>query len=172
MKTFILAGILAAFACQCPAQDTRVFVDADNGFNFYLIAAMVTKHVPATVVTDKNMADYALEGVSDVQRKLGLYGSIVYDWTAPVLPQSVHSNNEASIRLVNLRTSEVVFAFSVDKNNALHGKKSIAEDCAKHLKSALAPKPGALASTGGTGNGFKATAKSLLLNTKEPAFDF
>jgi hypothetical protein len=172
MKTFILTGILAAFACQCPAQDTKVFVDADNGFNFYLTAAMAAKHVSATVVTDKNMADYALEGVSDVQRRLGLYGSIIYDWTAPLLPQSVHSNSEASIRLVNLRTSEVVFAFSVDRNNALHGKKSIAEDCAKHLKSALPPTPGALASSGRTGNGFNATAKNLLLNRKDPVLDF
>jgi curli biogenesis system outer membrane secretion channel CsgG len=44
------------------------------------------------------------------------------------------SNEQASIQIVNLKTSEVVFAYSVNKVSSAHGKKSSAEACAKHLK--------------------------------------
>jgi hypothetical protein len=33
-----------------------------------------------------------------------------------------------------MKTSEVVFAYSVNKKNSAHGKKTTAEACAKHLK--------------------------------------
>lgn len=44
------------------------------------------------------------------------------------------SNEQASIQITNMKTSEVVFADSVNKMSSAHGKKSSAEACAKHLK--------------------------------------
>ena len=43
-------------------------------------------------------------------------------------------NEEASIRLINVKASEIVFAYAVSKHNSVHGKQSNAEACAKHLK--------------------------------------
>jgi hypothetical protein len=45
-----------------------------------------------------------------------------------------HSNEEASIQVVDLTSGEVVFADSVNKKSSAHGKESTAEACAKHLK--------------------------------------
>jgi hypothetical protein len=50
------------------------------------------------------------------------------------------SNEQASIQVENLRTSEVVFAYSVNKPSSAHGKKSTAEACAKHLKEKIESK--------------------------------
>jgi hypothetical protein len=41
------------------------------------------------------------------------------------------------VRLVNISTSQV--AYSVDRNNSLHGRQTAAESCPKHLKAAMAP---------------------------------
>jgi hypothetical protein len=50
------------------------------------------------------------------------------------------SNEQASIQVANLKTSEIVFAYSANKQNSAHGKKSTAEACAKHLKEKIESK--------------------------------
>jgi hypothetical protein len=45
-----------------------------------------------------------------------------------------HSNEQASITVSNIKSGEVVFAYSVNKPSSAHGKRSTAEACAKHLK--------------------------------------
>ena len=47
---------------------------------------------------------------------------------------NIHSDEQASVKLINLKTGEVVFAYAVNKKNTLHGSQTIAEACAKHLK--------------------------------------
>jgi hypothetical protein len=47
---------------------------------------------------------------------------------------SQQSNEEASIKIVNIKTDEVVFGYSVHKGNSARGKQSAGEACAKHLK--------------------------------------
>jgi len=41
---------------------------------------------------------------------------------------------QATIQIANLKNSEIAFAYSVNKVSSVHGKKSAAEACAKHLK--------------------------------------
>jgi hypothetical protein len=50
---------------------------------------------------------------------------IMLDW---------RSSEEASVKLMNIQSGEVVFAYSVHKASSAHGKQSSAEACAKHLK--------------------------------------
>jgi len=53
---------------------------------------------------------------------------------------SWHSREEASINVANVKTGEIVFAYSAHKENSAHGKKSSAEACAKHLKEKMSRK--------------------------------
>jgi hypothetical protein len=132
IQTFLASLlVLAPIACSGEEQKaivpsgSRIFVEAAEGFDTYLDAALRKKHVPLVVVADKEKADYALEGVSD-HTKAG--------WAKVVFLGQIHSDEQAGIRLVNLKTSEVVFAYAVNKKNSLHGRQTAAEACAKHLK--------------------------------------
>lgn len=96
-----------------------------DGFDEYLKAAIEKKKVPIEIVTDKDKADFQLIGQAETQKASTAKKVILWDW---------RSNEQASIQITNLTTSEVVFAYSVDKVSSAHGKKSNAEACAKHLK--------------------------------------
>jgi hypothetical protein len=50
---------------------------------------------------------------------------------------SQQSNEEASVKVSDLKTGAVVFAYSVHKTNSYKGKQSAGEACAKHLKDAI-----------------------------------
>jgi hypothetical protein len=102
----------------------KIFVEAADGFDMYLTAALQEKRVPVVVVTEKSKADYDLSGVSD-QEKAG--------WSKLVLLQ-IHPEEHAGVKLVNIKTGEVVFAYAVNKANSVHGRQTAAEACAKHMK--------------------------------------
>jgi hypothetical protein len=50
---------------------------------------------------------------------------------------SQQTNESASVKMVNLKTGAVVFAYSVNKTNSVRGKQSAGEACAKHMKSRI-----------------------------------
>lgn len=104
----------------------KVFVaPMPDGFDEYLKAAIEKKHVPVEIVSEKDKADFQITGQSETQKASTAKKVIMWDW---------RSNEQASIQITNLKTSEVVFAYSVNKVSSAHGKKSSAEACAKHLK--------------------------------------
>jgi hypothetical protein len=112
-------------AKRIPAGST-VFVDhMEGGFETYLVAGIVEKKVPLTVVNDIRKADYEISGVSESDKA---------HWAKMFFMGSQQSSEEASIKVVNLKTEEVVFAYSVHKGNSYRGRQSAAEACAKHLK--------------------------------------
>jgi hypothetical protein len=47
---------------------------------------------------------------------------------------STSTDEQASIKIVNLRTGTIVFGYNVNKSNSARGKQSSSESCAKHLK--------------------------------------
>ncbi len=104
---------------------SKIYIEAADGFDTYLSAALQKKKVPVTIVSDKGTADFELDGVSDHQKP---------GWAKEVFLGQIHSDDNASVKLVNLKTGEVVFAYAVDKKNTLHGRQTAAEACAKHLK--------------------------------------
>ncbi len=105
---------------------SRIFIDSlIGGYDTYLSAAIFNKKVPLVIVTDRSKADFEMSGVTESDRA---------GWAKMLFLGSQASNEEASIKIVNLKTDAVVFGYNVHKTNSVRGKQSSAEACAKHLK--------------------------------------
>jgi hypothetical protein len=50
---------------------------------------------------------------------------------------NIHSDNAASITMVDKKTSAIVFAYAVNKKSTMHGDQTTAEACAKHLQAQI-----------------------------------
>jgi hypothetical protein len=112
--------------------NAKVFVAAmPDGFDEYLKAAIANKKVSVELVSEKENADFLLTGQSESQKASTAKKVIMWDW---------RSNEQASIQITNLKTSEVAFAYSVNKASSAHGNKSSAEACARHLKEKIESK--------------------------------
>ena len=109
---------------KIPAN-SKVFLAPMGGFEEDLKAAILSKKVPAVLVTDKDQADYEIAGTSDTEKASTAKKVVMWNW---------HSNEQASITVTDHKSGEVVFAYSVNKKSSAHGKRSTAEACAKHLK--------------------------------------
>jgi hypothetical protein len=107
-------------------KGSKVFVaPITDGFDTYLKNAIVGKKVPVEVVESRDLAQFEITGISESQKASTAKKIILGNW---------HSREEASIRVSNIKSSEVVWSYSVHKEASAHGKKSTAEACAKHLK--------------------------------------
>jgi hypothetical protein len=93
------------------APGSKVYIASADGFDTYLTAALRKNKVPLVVVSEKDKADYELAGVPKEQ---------------------------AAVKLVNVKTNEVVFAYTITKKDAKHGPQTIAEACAERMKEAFA----------------------------------
>ncbi len=96
-----------------------------NGFDNYIIAGIQQKKVPVTVVAIREKADYEITGVAETDKA---------GWAKMLFIGSQQTNETASIKMVNVKTGAVVFAYSVNKTNSVRGKQSAGEACAKHIK--------------------------------------
>jgi FlaG/FlaF family flagellin (archaellin) len=106
-------------------KGARIYVaPIQNGFETYIVAGLEKKKVPVVVVADRTKADYELTGVSDTDRA---------GWAKMLFLGSQQTNESASIKVVNLKTGNVVFAYSVNKTNSVRGKQSAGEAVAKHI---------------------------------------
>ena len=106
-------------------EGSKVFIAPMGGFETYVKAAIEKKKVPITIVEQRDSADYELSGAAESQKASTAKKVIMLDW---------RSKEEASIKLTDIKSSEVVFAYSVHKASSAHGKQSSAEACAKYLK--------------------------------------
>ncbi len=95
-----------------------------NGFETYIVAGLEKKRVPLVIVADRSKADYELTGVSDTDKA---------GWAKMLFLGSQQTNETASIKIVNLKTGNVAFAYSVNKTNSARGKQSAGEAVAKHI---------------------------------------
>ena len=92
-----------------------MYIDpVESGFETYLSAAIHQKKVPVVIVGTRANADFEIATIS-----------------------AAASAESASIKVTNIKTDEVVFAYAVNKYNSVHGKQSAAEACAKHLKGSM-----------------------------------
>jgi hypothetical protein len=106
----------------------KVYLTVEGEFRVALLEAFRTKRVPIQIVERKEAADYVLEGDSrstkaDARRKV-----LMLDW---------QSREQAAIALVNPREQRVVFAYAYYYDSSMHGQRSSAESCAKHLAEML-----------------------------------
>lgn len=126
-KAILLASVAAycpLFAVEPVAWGAKIYVHPLDGFESFLNAAMRVKNVPLTVVTDRAVADYELVGNSASQKA---------GWAKIIFLSQTGSSEEASISVIDVRTSEVAFAYNYNTFNSYRGKQSAAESCAKHL---------------------------------------
>ena len=106
--------------------NSKVFIEpTENGAHTALAAAMRKKKVPLTVVMAADQADYQIAVIGDY-KKAG--------W-AKTLMSGGGSRGEAnaSMTVVDRKTTAVVYAYNVDKGSAARGIQSAMEACAKHL---------------------------------------
>jgi PEGA domain-containing protein len=120
-------AIVSLFAIQPAPVRTNVYINGMGGFGSYLAAAFRVKEVPVVVVADRRQADFEVMGTAESKEP---------DVAHSLLNQS-GSSERASVNMVNLKTGEVVFAYAYDRSYALFGRKSAAESCAKHLRTAI-----------------------------------
>lgn len=146
LSVCLTAGMLlgAAFACaESPVTEAprggspRIYIEPQNGFESYLSAAIVKKHVPAVVTTSKEGSIFVLTSVvvskeestgSKVARCLFLYCA------------GAAGIQTATVQLINGNTQEVAWAYNVQKASA-SAYQSTAEAVAKHLKEFLEKHP-------------------------------
>ncbi len=113
-------------------KDAKVFIASmPDGFDTYLRAALEKKKVPLTIVESKDAAEFEINGSSETQKASTAKKIIRLNW---------HSSEQASISIADLKTGEVIFAYSVNKESSMHGKQSTAEACAKHIKEIISKK--------------------------------
>ena len=106
---------------------SRVYVNRIQGmeaFENYLVSAFKKKKVDLLVVADRSQADFEIKGYSESQKA---------GW-AKIIFGSGRPEEEASIQVINLRTSVVAYAVASYKVDAWNGKKSTAEHLAKNLR--------------------------------------
>jgi hypothetical protein len=138
-KTFGYAALLTLASIQLalcqtvtPALDkpippgARVFIaPVEGGFENYLAAAIQQKKVPVVVVTNRDKAEFEISGVAETEKA---------GWAKMLFMGSAASREQAGIKIVNLKSDEVVFAYAVHKSSSARGRQSAAEACAKHMK--------------------------------------
>jgi hypothetical protein len=121
-----IAPELSQDASATVPRGARVYIgEIEGGYDIYLAAAMHKKEVPIVMVTDKAKADFELSGVSESEKA---------GWAKIVFWGNTSSKEQASVKLVNLKTGTVVWGYNVNKGSSARGKQSSAEACAKHLK--------------------------------------
>lgn len=107
---------------------SRIYVAPMDGFENYVVAGIIKKKVPVQIVGDRSKADYEIRGASETERA---------GWAKMFFLGSDHSNDQASIVLTDLKTNNVVFAYSVNKHSSVRGKQSTGEAIGKHLNEAV-----------------------------------
>jgi hypothetical protein len=113
-----------------------------NGFETYLAAALAKKQVPLVVVMDRSKADYIITSTLSQQaptqpavvvNNTNVNGNSNSGFPRAHTPAN-YGSTSASISVVDPRTSQIVFAYSVGKSRDTNQIQSAAEACAKHLK--------------------------------------
>jgi len=107
-------------------KGSKVFIaPMPDGFDTYIKDAIKKKKVPVEIAASRDQADYEMTGTSETQKAGTAKKLIMGNW---------HSREEASVTVSNIKSGEVVWAYSVHQEASTHGKRSSAEACAKHMK--------------------------------------
>ena len=107
---------------------SKVYIAPLNGYESFLVAAIVKKETPIIVVNSPDKADYTISGVSE---------SVQAGWAKMLFLGSQQSNEQASIVMTNVKSGVAVWGYNVNKSNSYKGKQSSSEACAKHLKARI-----------------------------------
>jgi hypothetical protein len=105
-----------------PAGST-IYVDTNNGFDTFVLAALQSKRVPLRLVSSRENADYVLDS------------SLFHTGELVATPKFAVAGriSEAAFKLT-AKSGDIIWAYAVTKGLLTAGKQSVAEACAKHLK--------------------------------------
>ncbi len=107
---------------------SKVYVAPMGGFENYVIAGILKKKVPVTLVAQRDKAEYEIKGTAETEKA---------GWAKMLFMGSQNTNEQASINVTEIKTGSVVFGYSVNKLNSVHGKQSAGEAIGKHLNEAI-----------------------------------
>ncbi len=155
LSIFLLLTSSIVCLAQAPpiTSGSKVYIEPAAGYEAYLAAAMLKRHVPIVVVTDKAKADYILTStvshVSQNQPAVVVNNHVsagnhsgrndAFDRgfqsasTASAARRALDGQTSVSVSIVDPKSSQVVFAYSAGSARA-DQLQSTAEACAKHLK--------------------------------------
>lgn len=102
---------------------SSIFVDSNNGFDTFILAAIQNKRLDVHLVSSADRADYVLDSA--------LFHSGQFAATGKVAMAG--NTREAAFKLTS-RSGDIVWAYAVTKSMLSRGTQSVAEACAKHLK--------------------------------------
>ena len=107
-------------------RGARIYIaPIEGGYDIYITAAIQKKQVPVVVVIDRAKADFEISGATESEKA---------GWAKMLFLGGDQSNEQASIKVADLKTGEIVFGYNVNKRSSVRGKQSSSEACAKHLK--------------------------------------
>jgi len=110
--------------------DSKIYVDTNNGFEMFILAAFEAKRVPLQIVGIRENADYVLDS------------SLFHDsqFLATAKGAGTYHFSEAAFKLTS-KAGDIVWAYAATKGLFSRGgsKQSVAEACAKHLKDHVQP---------------------------------
>ena len=106
------------------APGSTIYVDTNNGFDIFIMAAFREKHVPVKLVNSPDGADYILD-------------SSLFHSGGDVATKSFATTTRLSEAAFSLTSKSglVIWAYAATKGSFLGrgGKQSVAEACAKHV---------------------------------------
>jgi TolB-like protein len=138
-KPSVLLVVLVSSLSFAQLVRPTVYIDAQQGFDTYLAAALSKKHVPVDVVTDATKATYVLKS-SPVEIKSestgGKVARCLFAYCA-----GIEDKGNVSVQLIEASSTKMLWAYSVNKQKGgSKNEQSMAEATAKHLKEFLEKK--------------------------------
>ena len=150
LALLFFAGPALAQIPRIPSGST-VYIEPMDGYETYLSAAILKKHVPVIVVTDKDKATYIIHSTIIHTQPSG--AAVVVNDTTTVgskgnndawnqgwesgrqraAQRASLGSSSASIAVIDAHSSQIVFAHAAGKMGT-DQIQNTAEDCAKHLK--------------------------------------
>jgi hypothetical protein len=127
----LFAALASGQTLSVPVQP-RVFIEPQNGFESYISAAIIKKHVPVIITESRDSATFVL--TSRVIEKTESTGSKVARCLF-LYCAGMEGMQTATVQLID-KNSEVAWAYNVRKASA-SAYQSTAEAIAKHLKGYL-----------------------------------
>ncbi len=134
MRNLVVVLLIAAASVSTIAQaPVTIFVDADGGFSSAMAAAFLKKKVPATVVADKDHAEYVLRAAPVYSKDESGAGKVARCLFLDCAGMNGFST--VSVELIKKDDSSIVWAYQVRKaNSGPVAIQSLSEAVAKHLK--------------------------------------
>lgn len=130
---WVFTLVLCAVSCVAQLARPSVYVEAQDGFDTYLAAAIAKKQVPVDVVTEKTKATYLLKATPVEIKKESTGGKITRCLFASCA--GIEDKGNVSVQLIDINSSKVLWAYSVNKQRGgAKNQQSMAEAVAKHLK--------------------------------------